>query len=82
MNNHIYSVYFVDFHIPSSIDEKAVTSEETEQLVDDEMKLRRDMYRQMRFAAENEDYERAAQLRDVLKELEKPAERDGHKYEI
>ena len=38
--------------------------------VDDEMRKRRELYQQMYIAAENEDFEKAAQLRDVLKELE------------
>ena len=39
--------------------------------VDGEMKKRRELYMQMRIAAENEDFERAAELRDKIKELEK-----------
>ena len=41
--------------------------------VDDEMQKRRELNtirEQMRLAAENEDFEKAAQLRDKLKELE------------
>jgi len=38
--------------------------------VDEEMKDRRELYRQMRIAAENEDFEKAAELRDKLKEME------------
>lgn len=39
-------------------------------LVDDEMRERRELYMQMRMAAENEEFEKAAQLRDRIKELE------------
>jgi len=39
--------------------------------VDDEMKKRRELYMQMRTAAENEEFEKAAELRDKIKELEK-----------
>jgi len=38
--------------------------------VDDEMKKRRELYMQMRAAADNEDYEKAARLRDQIKGLE------------
>jgi len=47
--------------------QKAQTEE-----VDDEMKKRRELYAAMRSAAENEDFEKAAQLRDQIKEMEKP----------
>ena len=38
--------------------------------VDDEMRKRRELYQQMRLAANNEDFEKAAQIRDKIKELE------------
>ena len=38
--------------------------------VDDEMKARRELTMQMRKAAENENFEKAAELRDKLKEME------------
>ena len=38
--------------------------------IDEAMMKRRELYMQMRKAAENEDFEKAAQLRDEIKELE------------
>jgi len=38
--------------------------------LDDEMKKRRELQMQMRVAVENEEFEKAAELRDKLKELE------------
>ena len=48
----------------------ACTSATQTVTVDDEMRKRRELYQQMRLAAENEDFEKAAQLRDIIKELE------------
>ena len=39
--------------------------------VDEEMKKRRELYMLMRSAADNEDFEKAAEIRDQIKELEK-----------
>jgi len=38
--------------------------------VDKEMEDRREFYRQMRAAAESEDFEKAAELRDKIREME------------
>jgi len=38
--------------------------------VDKEMEDRRELYRQMRAAAENEEFEKAAELRDKIREME------------
>ena len=38
--------------------------------VDEDMKKRRELYEQMRKAANDEDFEKAAQLRDQIKEME------------
>lgn len=38
--------------------------------VDNEMRKRRELYQQMRIAADSEDYEKAAELRDQIKKLE------------
>jgi len=40
-------------------------------VVDDEMKKRRELYMKMRAAAESEDFEKAAQIRDEIKAMEK-----------
>jgi len=38
--------------------------------VDDDMRQRRELYMQMRTAADNEDFEKAAEIRDKIKEME------------
>ena len=38
--------------------------------VDDNMRKRRELYMQMHLAVDNEDYEKAAELRDMIKDLE------------
>ena len=43
---------------------------ERDHLVDDDMKKRRELYMQMRAAADSEDFVEAARLRDELKEME------------
>ncbi|MCL2627344.1 MAG: UvrB/UvrC motif-containing protein [Oscillospiraceae bacterium] len=43
---------------------------QTEVEVDEKLKQRRELNQQMRIAAENEDFEKAAELRDKIKELE------------
>jgi len=40
--------------------------------VDEDMKKRRELYREMQLAAENEEFERAAQIRDEIKAMEPP----------
>ena len=49
---------------------KPMTNSQTAE-VDDEMRNRRELYTQMRAAAESEDFEKAAELRNKLRELEK-----------
>jgi len=39
--------------------------------IDEEMKHRRELHAQMRAAVDNEEFERAAELRDMIKELER-----------
>ena len=51
-----------------------VTRTETNVKVDDEMRERRELNVQMRAAVENEDYEKAAGLRDKIRELERREE--------
>ena len=55
-------------HYRCNCTECASEGRETE--VDDEMKAKREMIMQMREAAENEDFEKAAELRDKLKEMD------------
>ena len=57
-----------------SADQKCGCSEraasDTGSEVDGDMKERRELYMQMRAAAESEDFEKAAELRDKIKEME------------
>ena len=46
------------------------TTKETKFEVDEDMKLRRELNAQMRAAVEKEEFEKAAELRDKIKELE------------
>ena len=46
------------------------TAEDQDVAVDDEMRARRELTMQMRKAVENEDFEKAAELRDKLKGME------------
>jgi len=45
--------------------------------IDEDMMRRRQLYKEMRAAADCEDYEKAAMLRDQIRELE-----SGERYEI
>jgi excinuclease UvrABC nuclease subunit len=49
--------------------ESSATEVRTEK-IDDEMRNRRELNVQMRIAAENQDFEKAAELRDKIRELE------------
>jgi len=70
MKCQVCGINGVSFYFISNSDCTEDASNTAKSEIDEVMQKRRELHAQMRMAAENEEYEKAAQLRDELKTLE------------